>query len=68
MKFFTLFIIFNLSSLTFVQAQEDFQTEDSIWEIHNDSSDKGAGFFISPNLFVTTLHILSGLLKNEGNS
>ena len=79
MKFFILFIIFNLSSLTFVQAQEDFPTpevleaEKSIWKIENDLF-TATGFFISPNLFTTNLHAIeeeknlnSFYLKQKGN-
>ena len=45
MKLFTLFIIFNLSSLTFVQAQtaEVLEAEASIWKIHNNYT-RATGF------------------------
>ena len=66
MKLFIFFLIFNLSSLTFVQAQtpEVLQAEASIWKIHSNYAG-ATGFFIGPKLFVTNYHVLSGLLKNE---
>ena len=72
MKFFILFIIFNLSSLTFVQAEgiaqtpEVLEAEKSIWKIKNNVK-IGTGFFISPNLFVTNLHVIETLFNIEGN-
>ena len=71
MKLFTLFIIFNLSSLTFVQAEgivktpETLEAEASIWKIITSLLVEQV-FFISPKLFVTNFHVLEGLLKNEG--
>ena len=78
MKLFILFIIFNLSNLTFIQAQEIFgnlethpieivEAEASIWLIQNKTGSRGTGFFISPNLFVTNFHILSTILENTKN-
>ena len=76
MKLFILFIILNLSSLTFVQAEgilqapkflqnhKILQAETSVWEIHSFYT-QGSGFFISPKLFVTNFHILLGLLLNN---
>ena len=101
MKLFILFIILNLSSLTFIQAQEVLQADNlethqithprevlqadnlethqithprevldaeaSIWKIHTNFRrvfySKGTGFSIGPNLVVTNLHVLEGLLK-----
>ena len=68
LKLFTLFIILNLSSLTFVQAEGIAQApkvvpaEASVWKIHNKLAE-GTGFFIAPKLFVTNFHVLSALLK-----